>query len=506
MDSGHRVVAVAAPGVATQNAPHGEPRAFEGAVFAQRLDGVLRTGGGVATRRGGVGRDEAAIEADGRNEQQRQPVEQGVHGTEGREKKRRERGSLRGGRRLGQLQTIGCAVEEAQQAFVHGFALHGLVGEPDEGEMHFTIGRDVLQEVVFLQTIGFAQLPFCPIAIDGMLEVAFRDGEQHFGVRTAPAVGQHAHEHAHGVGDHGFLSGGEQALDVALQTEVFGLGKGVTMGGGGRRHGKRMQRGRQTKTSHRRASRAAAGQALSERRWLGWSREAPRSGVGFANVVFEAFGDRTTHFEVDTQTGFFNGFGGGIAETAEADVALLEVGEIVHQTVHTRGGEDQDHVITFIGIGLELRFDGAEHGALGVFELLGVELGSRFQGHALRKGDEVVLRLVLGHGGDQLGPAAAAAEEHLALAILNELLDVENHFLGNAEILHVFGQGHTQFLTKAEEVFDGVARIENDGRIVENIDLLRAKFFGFESFDLDKGTERELYAEVLCNIVIRRFL
>lgn len=111
MDSGHRVVAVAAPGVATQNAPHGEPRAFEGAVFAQRLDGVLRTGGGVATRGGRVGRDEAAIEADGRDEQQRQPVEQGVHGAEGREKKRRGRGSLRGGHRLGQLQTIGCAVE-----------------------------------------------------------------------------------------------------------------------------------------------------------------------------------------------------------------------------------------------------------------------------------------------------------------------------------------------------------------------------------------------------------
>ena len=166
-----------------------------------------------------------------------------MHGAEEREKKQRKRGSLRGGRQLGQLQTIGCAVEQAQQAFVHRFALHGVVGEPDEGEMYFTIGRDVLQEVVFLQTIGFAQLPFGTIAIDGMLEVAFRDGEQHFGVRTAPAVGQHAHEHAHGVGDHGFLSGGEQALDVALQTEVFGLGKGVTMGGGGRRHGKRMQRG-----------------------------------------------------------------------------------------------------------------------------------------------------------------------------------------------------------------------------------------------------------------------
>ena len=91
MDSRHRVVAVAAPGVATQNAPHGEPRAFEGAVFAQRLDGVLRTGGGVATRRGGVGRDKAAIEADGRDEQQRQPVEQGVHGAEERERKEREK-------------------------------------------------------------------------------------------------------------------------------------------------------------------------------------------------------------------------------------------------------------------------------------------------------------------------------------------------------------------------------------------------------------------------------
>ena len=55
-------------------------------------------------------------------------------------------------------------------------------------------------------------------------------------------------------------------------------------------------------------------------------------------------------------------------------------------------------------------------------------------------------------------------------------------------------------------MLNGVARVENDGRIIEDIDLLCTKFFGFEAFDLNKWTKSELYSEVLRNIVVNRFL
>ena len=44
----HGVVAGAAPGVAAEDALEGEPEAFEGAVFAEGLKGVLRACGGEA--------------------------------------------------------------------------------------------------------------------------------------------------------------------------------------------------------------------------------------------------------------------------------------------------------------------------------------------------------------------------------------------------------------------------------------------------------------------------
>lgn len=44
----HRVVAVAAPGVAGQEAFQGEPAAFPGAIFFDGFGSVGATGGGVA--------------------------------------------------------------------------------------------------------------------------------------------------------------------------------------------------------------------------------------------------------------------------------------------------------------------------------------------------------------------------------------------------------------------------------------------------------------------------
>jgi len=54
--------------MATADALHGEPQAFDGAVLAQRFDSVLRAGGREAARGRRVGRNALLIEADGQNQ------------------------------------------------------------------------------------------------------------------------------------------------------------------------------------------------------------------------------------------------------------------------------------------------------------------------------------------------------------------------------------------------------------------------------------------------------
>ena len=68
----HRVVAVAAPGMAAQDAAAGQIEAFEGAVPLDGLDGVLRAGGGEAACGRKHGRDGHAIEVDGEEQEPRQ--------------------------------------------------------------------------------------------------------------------------------------------------------------------------------------------------------------------------------------------------------------------------------------------------------------------------------------------------------------------------------------------------------------------------------------------------
>lgn len=59
----NRIVAAAAPGVAFGQTAQGEPQPLEGAVFAQRFEGVLRAGGGKAARGRRERRDTELVEA-----------------------------------------------------------------------------------------------------------------------------------------------------------------------------------------------------------------------------------------------------------------------------------------------------------------------------------------------------------------------------------------------------------------------------------------------------------
>ena len=136
---------------------------------------------------------------------------------------------------------------------------------------------------------------------------------------------------------------------------------------------------------------------------------------------------------------------------------MIKVGEVTEQTLHSYGSEDENHVVVLESVLIEFGLYGAEHSALGVLNLLLVKLSCYFERSAFGKREEILLGLVLRHHGEQFRPVTACAEEDLTLAILHELLNVENHFLRDSEVLHVFGESDTEFLAEVEKMFDGIA-------------------------------------------------
>ena len=122
----------------------------------------------------------------------------------------------------------------------------------------------------------------------------------------------------------------------------------------------------------------------------------------------------------------------------------------------------------------------------------------------IAQGNEVLLVLMLVDDGQQAVVLACGAEEDLALAVLDVLLDVEGYGFGNAKVFHVLGQRDAQLFTQREEKVDSVARIEDNGRVIENLDLLGAKFAGCESLYLDKRVERECHILLGFNLEVGR--
>ena len=120
--------------------------------------------------------------------------------------------------------------------------------------------------------------------------------------------------------------------------------------------------------------------------------------------------------------------------------------------------------------------------------------------------DEVFFSFVLAHHGEKFRPSSARSVEDFALAVLHVLLDVENDLFGDAEILHVLGQGDAKLFAEVEEVVDGVLGVEHHGGVVEDIDLLCTKLTRFDGFYFDERTEGEIHAEIAGNFVIGGFL
>ena len=79
---------------------------------------------------------------------------------------------------------------------------------------------------------------------------------------------------------------------------------------------------------------------------------------------------------------------------------------------------------------------------------------------------------MLHHLGQQIHNLSGIAEEHLALTILNILLNIERYLLRNAKVLHIFRNLQTHFLGQLEVIVDGMPGSEHDGSIVQNTNLL----------------------------------
>ena len=122
------------------------------------------------------------------------------------------------------------------------------------------------------------------------------------------------------------------------------------------------------------------------------------------------------------------GVGGG-AEGGDEHVVFLDVREVLYEAAHAYGREERYGVEAVDVEVFEVAWLGGVHGGLGVFELslvqsLGI-LGLPFVG----AGEEELLVAVLAHDLEEVGEILVA-EEYFALAILDEVLQVEGYGLG----------------------------------------------------------------------------
>ena len=108
-----------------------------------------------------------------------------------------------------------------------------------------------------------------------------------------------------------------------------------------------------------------------------------------------------------------------------------------------------------------------------------------------------MVRSFSGQGTSVHAVRGAGAEEDLALAVHDVLLEVHRDHLGRAEILHRLGDLAPELLRQGEERVDGVAGGENDGGIIEDVDPLGPELPGRERLDQEERAEFEFHSVLL---------
>ena len=119
--------------------------------------------------------------------------------------------------------------------------------------------------------------------------------------------------------------------------------------------------------------------------------------------------------------------------------------------------------------------------------------------------EEFLIFLVLVDDVEQALVGAVRTEEDLALAVQDELLEIERHSLGDTEILGILGYGKFQLFTDPEKMVNCMTAGENDCTEKRNFDFLLPELFGRDAFQSDEWMEIQLHPEFPFQIEIRGF-
>jgi hypothetical protein len=197
-------------------------------------------------------------------------------------------------------------------------------------------------------------------------------------------------------------------------------------------------------------------------------------------------------FDLQGQAGIFRGLEGIVAKYPDDRTVLLELGEIIEQAPDAAGRKETDDVkFLLVKYGLHIIADGAVHEGGGKFALV-----------VLEPVHDLVVLLVLGTGVEELFVllvlvddikhafvGAIGAVKNLPFPVQDELLEVEGHCFGYAEIFGILRHADLHFLAGAEEMVDGVAAGEDNSGKILDLNLLLTEFLGWNGLQPDERKE-----------------
>lgn len=207
--------------------------------------------------------------------------------------------------------------------------------------------------------------------------------------------------------------------------------------------------------------------------------------------------------ELEFQARFFDSLGCGGTKRSDGNFVFLDVRDVLDERIQPAGTEKDDHVVVERLVGREGIRNGAIHDSFLVDNLLAFQNISKFVVVDVAQGNEVFVVLVLDNLGNDVVDLSCGAKEHLALAVLDVLLDIESNGFCDAEIFHVIRYVDAQLLAKLEEIVDGMTRSEHDSCIIQNGDVLLTEFLGRQSLNFNERMEIYLDAASTSYLIVR---
>ena len=150
--------------------------------------------------------------------------------------------------------------------------------------------------------------------------------------------------------------------------------------------------------------------------------------------------------------------GSGRAECSDLDFLLVKIREILLQGTDACRTEEHQHVIIKSLICSKVIADSTVHDSFRVLNLILIQQILHVIIVYIRHWYQVLFSLMLNNGRYQIVNLPGVSEENLTLTILHILLDIQSNGLRHAEILHCFGNCHTQFCTQVEEMINSMTR------------------------------------------------